>query len=255
MAAQAYSGNWIDSRQCGPFRCWAEFPLAGIEPLLVQLGQLQQDLTRHLGIRPARERIDVLLFSNKQNYQRYLKANLPEVPYRPALYVKTEGPGRVYAFWSKQFEDDLRHECTHALLHAALPMVPLWLDEGLAEYFENSPEYRASGSPHLRSLGWQISFGLVPKLENLENHGDMSRFRGNDYRDSWAWVHFMLHGPPEAHAELVGYLRAIQGGSPPGKLSRRLTWRVPDLKRAYLAHFRTWDDREAGTARRAWSLR
>ncbi len=27
-----------------------------------------------------------------------------------------------------------------------------------------------------------------------------------DYRDSWAWVHFILYGSAEAHAELVGFL-------------------------------------------------
>ncbi|GIT30210.1 MAG: hypothetical protein Ct9H300mP1_22560 [Planctomycetaceae bacterium] len=34
------------------------------------------------------------------------------------------------------FPEDLRHEFTHGVLHSSLKRVPLWLDEGLAEYFE-----------------------------------------------------------------------------------------------------------------------
>ena len=35
---------------------------------------------------------------------------------------------------------------------AALPFVPLWLDEGFAEYFETPAADRASGSPYLAGL-------------------------------------------------------------------------------------------------------
>jgi hypothetical protein len=250
--AHGYSGNWVDSRQYGPFMCWAEFPLAGIEPVMLHLGQLQKDLAAHLGLRPPAEPIEVLLFGNKQNYTRYLRTHLPQVPYRPALYVKTDGPGRVYAFWSEEFADDLRHECTHALLHAALPAVPLWLDEGLAEYYELAPKKRAFDNPHLKSLAWPVRLGLVPKLGTLEANADMARFRGQDYRDSWSWVHFMLHGPPGAHAELVGYLRDLEAGRTPGELSRRLSWRIADLRGAYLEHFRNWQRPRARTAERGW---
>ena len=37
---------------------------------------------------------------------------------------------------------DLRHELTHALLHGVLKDVPLWLDEGLAGFFELPPDAR-----------------------------------------------------------------------------------------------------------------
>ena len=45
----------------------------------------------------------------------------------------------VYTYWGDRIQQDLRHELTHALLHSVLKDVPLWLDEGLAEYFELPP--------------------------------------------------------------------------------------------------------------------
>jgi hypothetical protein len=60
------------------------------------------------------------------------------------------------------------------------------------------------------------------------------------YRQAWAWVHFMLHGPADAHEELVRYLADIQSLTPPGELSRRLRTRLPDLERRFAQHFKNW---------------
>ncbi len=232
--------SWVDRKVCRPFVCQAEFPLARLDGLLGELDQLQADLVRYLGVPPAREPIEVYLFRDKQSYSGYLRRHLPNVPYRRALYVKKRGPGMVLAYQNREFQTDLRHECTHALLHAVLPVVPLWLDEGLAEYFEVPPRERAFGNPHLSSLRWSLRLGMVPRLENLEKKAGLSEMGKNEYRDSWAWVHFMLHGPKEAHNELVGFLRDIRASTPPGLLSGRLQRRVPDTQKRFVTHFNNW---------------
>ena len=76
----------------------------------------------------------------------------PRVPYRRALFVKSGSRGRVFAYEHEDLAVDVRHESTHALLHASLPMVPLWLDEGLAEYFEVAESQRAFDHPHSTAL-------------------------------------------------------------------------------------------------------
>ena len=232
--------NWVDWREAGPFVCRADFALTRLDGLLAELGQIQDDLVRCLGIPPAGEQIELYLFRNNQSYRRYLGRYLPEVPYRRALYVKMGGPGMVFAYLSPEFEVDVRHECTHALLHAALPVIPLWLDEGLAEYFEVPAQQRAFGNPHLASLRWSLLIGATPRLEDLENKKDIAEMGKTEYRNAWAWVHFMLHGPVEAHRELVGYLGDIQASAPPGVLSRRLTRHLPDRDRRITAHFKGW---------------
>ena len=149
----------------------------------------------------------------------------------------------VLAYRSRQLEVDLRHECTHALLHASLPLVPLWLDEGLAEYFEVAPGKRAFGNPHLNAVRFGAFWGRVPRLRDLESKSDLSEMKGAEYRNAWAWVHFMLHGSSEAHDELVRFLADIQAGEPPGLLSQRLAGRIADVDSAWLGHFRKWKRR------------
>jgi hypothetical protein len=234
------AADWADSRQAGPFICRANFRLDGYKILFRQLEQLQNDLTQSLGIAPASEPIEIYLFSDNGVYRRYLRRHLPGIPYRRALFIKQGGPGRVFAHRSPDLAVDIRHECTHALLHASLPMVPLWLDEGLAKYFELPPDHRVFDNPFLRSVRWNAQFGMASRLEDLEKEGDFSKMSRNDYRDAWAWTHFMLHGPPPAHDELVRYLADVQGGTPPGLLSHRLRRRLTDPKRHFLQHFKSW---------------
>jgi len=236
----ARAGTFVDGRVAGAFVCRADFSLARMDGLFQDLAQLQTDLVRTLGVRPAREPIALYLFRDESGYRKYLARFLPEVPYRRALYVKRDGAGMVFAYYSRQFDVDVRHECTHALLHAALPMVPLWLDEGLAEYFEVAPPERAYASPHLASIRWYVRLGILPRLEALEGKGDISELGGAEYRNAWAWTHFMLHGPPEAHDELVRFLGDIQASTPPGLMSRRLPQRIANPPRRFLAHFKSW---------------
>ena len=232
--------GWTDSRVAGPFVCRADFPLTDLESLLSDLARLQRDLLGSLRIRPASEWIEIYLFHDESTYRRHVRRYFPDVPYRRALYVKRGGPGMVLAYRSRQLPTDLRHECTHALLHAVLPMVPLWLDEGLAEYFEVPPSQRASGSPYLSGVRWRVRLGMVPQIGALEKEGDLSEMDGSDYRDAWAWTHFMLEGPVEARDELARFLGDIQASVPPGLLSQRLERRLPDLRHRIAAHFKAW---------------
>ncbi|OHB70025.1 MAG: hypothetical protein A2V70_18415 [Planctomycetes bacterium RBG_13_63_9] len=234
------AGEWIGWRVSGPFVCRAEFPLTQMDGLLRELAEIQTDLVERLRVPPARGPIEIYLFRDQRSYQRYLKCYLPHVPYRRALYVKSDGPGRVFAYRSRYLETDLRHECTHALLHEVLPVVPLWLDEGLAEYFEVSARQRAFDNPHLGSLRWSLTLGAIPQLESLEKKGDLAEMNRADYRHAWAWVHFMLHGPSEAREELIGFLADIRASTPPGLLSQRLARRLPRTNRSLALHFKTW---------------
>lgn len=230
--------RWPDERQAGPILVHADFSLAQEATLLEELALLQQDLASVLGAKPSRENVHLFLFQTKTTYQAYLKQYFPRVPYRRALYIKARGPGMVFAFQGEDFAIDVRHESTHALLHAWLPSVPLWLDEGLAEYFEAPRGERAGGNPHLATLQAMIRFGQIPRLEELEKLTAIDDMGRDEYRDAWAWTHFMLHGPREAGEELHRYLDDLATGGKIGPLSERLRRRIPDLNRRLIEHFR-----------------
>jgi hypothetical protein len=234
VAAQA---RWPDERQAGPFQCHADFSLQPHQALLEELSVLQEDLAHTLGAGKPREPVHLFLFQTKSTYQGYLTQYFPRVPYRRALYIKARGPGMVFAYQGSDFEIDVRHESTHALLHAWLPSVPLWLDEGLAEYFEMARDKRAAENPHHAVLRVMIRSGELPRLEELEQLDNLEGMGRDEYRDAWAWVHFLLHGPPEARDQLLRYLVELEAGDDPGPISNRLRSRIPQLNRRLAEHF------------------
>ena len=238
--------GWADQRVYGPLVCYSDFSLADYDTLLGEVAQIQQQLTRLLELPPAEEPIQVLLFRDRGTYRRYMaqvkkqNPSLANVPERQALYVRSAGQGTVYAYRSDALAVDLRHECTHAMLHAVLPMVPLWLDEGLAEYFEVPESDRRTGNPHHNTVKWWMRFGQVPPLNRLESKQTLDDMGRGEYRESWAYVHFLLNGPPTARAELVAFLAEIRSGSPPGQLSQRLGRMTSDLQGELVEHFKTF---------------
>ena len=175
-------------------------------------------------------------FDSQQRCAEFLTRNYPELPNRRAFFVQ-QGPGEsvVFTFRGARLREDLRHEATHALLHAALPNVPLWLDEGLAEYFEADPEQDGLRPLYLDRLQRQFAGGGGPDLVRLERLVDVAQTTAADYRESWLWVHFCLHGPPEVRTAFQQHLTALAGSSA-DSLQQRLTAATADPKAAVLAH-------------------
>jgi hypothetical protein len=240
VSSVAHAQRWPDERRAGPFVIHANFSLQEIDTLIQQLALLQRDVERALEISAPDEDIHLFLFQQRSTYEQYVDQYFPDVPSRRALFIKKRGPGMVFAFRSRELAVDLRHECTHALLHAQLDMVPLWLDEGIAEYFEVAPDQRAFGSPHLSSIRWKLRLGQMPAIERLERLANLQQMGRSEYRDAWAWTHFMLHGPEPARTELVRFLRDIQMRNPPGQLSTRLQRNMAQLDDAFRQHYRNW---------------
>lgn len=232
---------WVDQRQVGPFVVQATFDLTPHEGLLEELPKLELELRRILALRPCKEPIRVVLLSDEREHRRHLAERYPDAPHRRALFVKQDGRSTVFAYRHRELGVDLRHECTHALLHADLAMLPLWLDEGLAEYFEAPASDRAFGHPHLASVRWRLRLRGIGDLERLEQKRELQDLGLSDYRAAWAWVHFMLHGPRPASEALWSYLGDIRRGEPPGDLSTRLEAALPSVDSRLAEHFRGWD--------------
>jgi hypothetical protein len=231
---------WVDRREYGPFQCVAAFPLAPLASVFQELSRLEHEVQRTLGLPPAAATVEVYLLADEASHRALLEQLYPRVPYRRALYVQRDRRAAVYAYQHPELAIDLRHECTHALLHANLPTVPLWLDEGLAEYFEMPEAKRAFDHPHLAALTWNLRLGMFRTVESLETADDLSDMGGVEYRFSWAWVHFMLHGPVAAHRALVQFVSDIRRGSPPGQLSDRLHAALPAPEQRMALHFLQW---------------
>jgi hypothetical protein len=231
---------WVDTRQIGPFVIQATFSLDGYDSMFADLPALEKELVRTLGVKPAQEPISVYLFADAAEHRAFILEHHPNVPYRRALYIKSGGQAGVYAYRQPELATDLRHECTHALLHTQMADVPLWLDEGLAEYFEVPASERAFGHPHFEALRWNMRLGMVRSVAALEERHELSEMSGLDYRYSWAWVHFMLHGPTAAHQVLVDYLADAERLQRADCFSDRLEKAVPNSTDQLVQHFKHW---------------
>ncbi len=232
--------QWPYQMSIGPFRVQADFPIDHLRPLLQEIAALQHEIQQRFHVGTSVENIDVYLFGDRGNYQQYMRYYFPNIGIREAMYVKASGPGNVFACSGRNLHIDLRHECTHAILHAILPMVPLWLDEGLAEYFEVPADQRAFDNPYLSTIRRYAAIRRVPSLAQLESLADLGQMGPKEYRDTWAWAHFLIHGPEPARRALLEYFDDVEHHRPPKPISERLQARFEHPDREFAAHFRRW---------------
>jgi hypothetical protein len=207
------------------------------DPLVEELESLQARIKTELKLPPQRDPVVVYLFSDEITYRYYMQTTWNNLPPRRAYFVGTSRELAVYSFRSPRIQEDLRHEFTHGILHACLNNVPLWLDEGLAEYFEVGG--KTSGAPHrehvlellaAREEGWN------PNLFRLEVINDFRKLTQRDYAESWAWVHFMLHSEPEARQVLEEYIAGLTSTSTPRTLRPSLEKVFPQYYSQFVSH-------------------
>ena len=189
------------------------------------LGELQvqrAQLSTKLALPVSDEPIHVYLFPTSDKLDAFMRVHFPEVPQRRAFFVESDTRLTVYAYWGDRVAEDLRHEVAHGYLHAIVPRLPLWLDEGLAEYFEVPRGLGGVNRPHVDQLAVEVGRGWQPNLERLERLRETGEMTQSDYAESWAWVHFLLETTPERRTLLQVYLQSLGGSPPPGPLSAHL---------------------------------
>lgn len=235
--AQAADG-WVQTLHRRPFEIRSEFALDQYPGLIQECAKLNTALGRTLELPIGNRPIQINLFRNKHSYLHHLKRRVPEGIHRRALFVQGPDRGRLYAYRSSSLLMDVRHETTHALIHNTLPYVPLWLDEGLAGHFEISADRQRWGHRHLQRLRWNALLGWRPNLKQLESQRDQARFPAAAYRESWAWVHFLLHESQDSRRALIDYVQQIHKRQQPGPMSVWLQKRVPQAEIRLLAHIR-----------------
>ncbi len=197
---------------------YSDFGLPADHRLLDELTAQRGDVSQLLALAPSEEPIHVYLFRSAAAFQEFIEQHHPSLPQRRAFFVQTDTRLAVYAHWGDRVAEDLRHEVAHGYLHACVPSLPLWLDEGLAEYFEVPRGHRGLNAPHVAQLqarirqnGWQPN---LRRLEAFQSAADMTQL---DYAESWAWVHFLLETTPERRTLLQNYLQTLRrdGTAPP----------------------------------------
>lgn len=220
------------------FKC--DFDLPRDHRLVRELTAERDDVANTVGLPASEERITVHLFRDQMRYRQVLADNFPSVPSRRAFFVETDTRLEVYAHWSDRVAEDLRHEVAHGYLHAMVPALPLWLDEGLAEYFEVPRGHGGLNRPHLDLL-WDLveHNGWRPDLVRLETLETAAEMEQADYAESWAWVYFFLESDDERREVLTTYLADLRELGRVEPLSERLATRLVQPERTLTEYLTT----------------
>ena len=118
------------------------------------------------------------------------------------------------------------HEYLHYVMHNHYAALPLWLNEGLAEYystFQVGKDEAQVGLPIPEHVLWLRQHSLIPLAtlfavnERSPEYNESSR-RGAFYAESWALVHYLISGSPERRRQASEYLRLAQAGAAPDKI-------------------------------------
>lgn len=204
--------------ELGQLRFHSDLEIPVSHRLIVELHQLQATLANDLGVTPTQEPIHIYLFATAQRFQHYAGSLGNSLSSRRAFFVQTDTTLSVYAIWSDDVATDLRHEVTHAYLHSVVPRLPLWLDEGIAEYYEVPPGQGGWHPGHARHLASQSP----APLEHLEQVQDPAKMTQHDYASSWAWVHYLQQHDDPSRAALRNQLEHWRHASEAPRLSLQM---------------------------------
>jgi len=119
----------------------------------------------------------------------------------------------------------LYHEYTHGYLHTNFPRLPLWVDEGLAQYYSTFvPGDRSAeiGHPVREAAAWCLNHALFGIDELFAVTGDSPQYRRGDarqtfYSESWALVSYLTQMSTAGARPFQSYMAKLRRGEDPAR--------------------------------------
>ena len=193
---------------------YSDFQLPENHRLLQDLEDMRAQLTAQLALPASNEPVEVYLFKTPRRYHRFLSRRYPKYPERRAFFVQTDTRLCVYTYWGDHIAEDLCHEVCHGYLHAAVPRIPLWIDEGLAEFYEcDRGQTGWNPSQYDLLIAARDKTDWQPNLKRLEKRTRTEELTELDYAESWLWAHFLLRTTDSRTALLQEYLADCRSGT------------------------------------------
>lgn len=232
--------DWPFRVQSGPFLVSADGPVGDLDGLAQELVQLGERIQTELAIPLRIERIRLYLFHERELYERFLLQNVPHLTQRDlnrqGLFFLHGKTPVIVAMVGPELRRTLRHEFVHAVLNPSVPQLPLWLDEGLAMYYE-VPEGHGWQERLAESLERQARQGWLPDLARLERLTRMQELGVQEYAEAWSWTFLLLRAGPEYRTCLQNFLADLRRGAAARPLSERWLMTGSSPERAWLTFY------------------
>lgn len=153
---------------------------------------------------PDTPKFPVYLFSGESGYQEYNSQILGQaVPHSAGLYSPVL---KQLLIWNVPKREDMvrtiRHEGFHQFLDRVMIDPPVWLNEGMAEFWETAKkdgQKFTGGQPRPEHVATLLrSKKAIPKLKEFVYgpRSDFYRFAQQRYAQGWALVHFLRKTTP-----------------------------------------------------------
>jgi hypothetical protein len=211
----------------------SDVPIENLEPLLAELVLLRDDLLGELALPRVQRPIFLRIFAGAETLDQHTRDRFPTMSGRRAYFVDDSGLLTVYVSAGPRLAEDLRHEVSHGYLHAAVPEIPIWVDEGLAEYYEVGGSLQGWHMAHAELLRGELALGAWrPDLARLERITSVDQMTQLDYAECWAWVYFLLRADSQNAAVLRDELELLRTGQAPPSFSAELARHIYRPERA-----------------------
>ena len=172
--------------------------------------------------------LPIKVFAEKAEFKKYIQEGGAKITEHAAGFFDPNKK-EIVLYWSDDPEDvlsTLYHETTHYFVDLFMPRAeaPLWMNEGLAVYFETAQfkngRLETGQIPYGRLLELQeaLKAGKQHKLSALVKMNDYGA-GGYDqlaYAEGWSLVYFFATFQRGQHAQRFGfYMEELQKGRPP----------------------------------------
>lgn len=218
---------------------YSDFYIPSKHRLIDELTARRRDISEQLKLPTSDEPINVFVFETEEQYHAFMTKEHPEFPNRRAFFVKNDTTLKVFAYWGERVGEDLRHEVTHGYLHSVVAALPIWLDEGLAEFYETPRGQHGFNASHVYLLNNAFRRGDwkpdLEKLETLENPEELNQLA---YAEAWLWVHFILEGAEPMPKLLQDQLARLRMSAESEALSGFLAKQIEDRDVKLIEHLK-----------------
>ena len=170
----------------------------------------------------------VFVFGTRKAMQPFLPLTRTGKPAPLGGFFHRDADVNYIALSLEGFDESLPvvfHEYTHLLLRNAVRSVPVWLNEGLAEYYSTftlagnvvSVDVGRPIVSHVRLLRERyMSIADLIAVDAGSQLYDEAVRRSIFYAESWALIHYLMVEVPDGAASINRYVADIAGGRRPG---------------------------------------
>lgn len=193
-----------------------------LQELAGHMRSVERQMQDELGVPPIEKTVRVYLFESHAAFSDYVRQHIPSVgrtdaAVRHGVFLLRQERPFVFLAANADLIQSLRHETVHVVLNTSHSALPIWIDEGLAQCYED-PDGSHHSERAERVLKKDLLRRAAPKPQSLEKLKTMSQLGPREYAGCWANLEALLDSPT-GRRKLHDYLADLREGRTPTPLS------------------------------------